>query len=444
MYMANMAWNSSMNTSRTIAMLADKDESGEYKIPFIIYSDAFWSETVAYADLVLPDTTYLERHDCISLLDRPISDAEGPADAIRHPVVTPDRDVRPFQTVLLDLGARLGLPGMVDEAGAPKFRDYADYIVRHERAPGVGPLAGWRGEDGNSHGRGAVNPDQLQRYIDNGSFWKHELAEDERYYKMANRGYLELSAAMGFIGKPEPIMFQLYSEHLQRFRLAARGHGPVVPPEAERGRLEGYFDPLPFWYPPFEEETTDVGEFNLHALTQRPMHMYHSWGSQNAWLRQITSQNRLFIHRDTAARLGLADDDWAWIESPNGKVKGQVRLIDGVNPQTVWTWNAIGKRRGAWALKDDALEAEKGFLLNHAIGEFLPAKPDGRQYANSDPVTGQAAWFDLRVKVRKCTEAEEGRTEPQFATLEPPADIPPAPTTLQFGAQFRRRREASR
>jgi sulfite dehydrogenase (quinone) subunit SoeA len=29
---------------------------------------------VAYADLILPDTTYMERHDCISLLDRPISE----------------------------------------------------------------------------------------------------------------------------------------------------------------------------------------------------------------------------------------------------------------------------------------------------------------------------------------------------------------------------------
>jgi anaerobic selenocysteine-containing dehydrogenase len=444
MYMANMAWNSSMNTSRTIAMLADKDGAGDYKIPFIIYSDAFWSETVAYADLVLPDTTYLERYDCISLLDRPISDADGPADAIRHPVVAPDRDVRPFQTVLLDLGARIGLPGMVDEAGAPKYRDYADYIVRHERAPGIGPLAGWRGEDGSSDGRGAPNPEQLQRYIDNGSYWKHELAEDERYYKMANKGYLELAVAMGFLGKPDAIVFQLYSEPLQRFRLAARGHGPVLPPEAERSRLETYFDPLPFWYPPLEEVSTDGDAFDLHALTQRPMHMYHSWGSQNAWLRQITSQNRLFIHRDTAGRLGLADDDWAWIESPNGKVKGQVRLVDGVNPQTVWTWNAIGKRRGAWMLKDDAPEVEKGFLLNHAIGEFLPAGPGGRQYSNSDPVTGQAAWFDLRVRVRKCSDEETGRTEPQFAALGQPPGLPPAPTILEFGAGFRRRREAAR
>ena len=54
-------------------MLTEKDLStGEYKIPKIIYSDAYSSEMVAYADLILPDTTYLERHDAISMLDRPI------------------------------------------------------------------------------------------------------------------------------------------------------------------------------------------------------------------------------------------------------------------------------------------------------------------------------------------------------------------------------------
>ena len=96
-------------------MLTAKDPaSGEYRIPRIIYSDAYFSEMVAYADLVLPDTTYLERWDCISLLDRPISSADGPADSIRQPVLAPDRDVRPFQDVLLDLGARLGLPGMIN------------------------------------------------------------------------------------------------------------------------------------------------------------------------------------------------------------------------------------------------------------------------------------------------------------------------------------------
>ncbi len=116
MYMANMGWNSSMNVPETLEMLTAVDpETGGYRIPHIIYSDAFFSETVPYADLVLPDTTYLERWDCISLLDRPISDADGPADAIRQPIVAPDRDVRPFQDVVIELGYRLGLPAFTRE-----------------------------------------------------------------------------------------------------------------------------------------------------------------------------------------------------------------------------------------------------------------------------------------------------------------------------------------
>ena len=43
--------------------------------------------------------------------------------------------MRGFQSVLLDLGARLQLPGMVDADGAAKYRDYADYIVNHQRTP---------------------------------------------------------------------------------------------------------------------------------------------------------------------------------------------------------------------------------------------------------------------------------------------------------------------
>jgi anaerobic selenocysteine-containing dehydrogenase len=66
MFMANMAWNSAMNPLETIECLTAKDASGEYVIPTVIYSDAFFSETVPYADLILPDTTYLERWDCIS------------------------------------------------------------------------------------------------------------------------------------------------------------------------------------------------------------------------------------------------------------------------------------------------------------------------------------------------------------------------------------------
>ena len=77
---------------------------------------------------------------------------------IRWPVVEPDRDVRGFQSALVQLGAKLGLPGFVNEDGSAKYEDYADYIVNHERRPGVGPLAGWRGEDEQGGGRGCSEP----------------------------------------------------------------------------------------------------------------------------------------------------------------------------------------------------------------------------------------------------------------------------------------------
>ena len=434
MYMANMSWNSSMNIPAVLEHLTAKDEAtGEYKIPKIIYSDAYFSEMIPYADLILPDTTYLERWDCISMLDRPISDPDAPTDAIRQPVVEPDRDVRPFQDVVLDLGARLALPGFVDEGGKTKYPGgYADYIVNHERGPGVGPLAGYRGENGESYGKGAPNPKQLEKYIENGCFYAHELEPDQRYMKHANKGYLDFATKVGFIGAPNRIVFQLYLEGLQKFRLSADGHGDITPPASHRDRIKRYFDPLPFWYAPFEGTMVDTGEFPMHAITQRPMAMYHSWGSQNAWLRQIHGHNRLHMNRRKGEELGIRTDDWVWISSNLGRVKAQVQLVEGVDPETVWTWNAIGKRKGAWGLDPDAPEAKKGFLLNHLISELLPEREGGYRFSNSDPVTGQAAWYDLRVRIEKAAPSERGESAPQFERLTPPNKVE-RPEVLVFG-----------
>jgi sulfite dehydrogenase (quinone) subunit SoeA len=435
LYMANMAWNSAMNSAETMRMLADKDKAtGRYRIPRIIYSDAYYSEMVAFADLVLPDTTYLERWDCISLLDRPIGGADGPADSIRQPILKPDRDVRPFQDVLIELGARLGLPGFITPDGAARYPGgYADYLVNHERRPGVGPLGGWRGRDGDSFGRGAPNPRQLERYIANGCFWKHELPPEQLYFKHANKTYLDTAAAMGLIETAQPIVLQLYVEPLQRFRLAAAGHGRVVPPAAHRERIATYFDPLPFWYVPFEEARIDREIFPLHAVTQRPMHMYHSWHSQNAWLRQIIGRNRLFVNRALGHTLGLAEDDWVWLSSHRGRIRVPTRLMDGVNRDTVWTWNAIGKHAGAWNLDPASPEFREGFLLNHLISELLPAD-GGFGYANADPITGQAAWYDLRVRIDKATPLEAGRSMPSFAPFRHPEGLPAVAGILRYGA----------
>jgi anaerobic selenocysteine-containing dehydrogenase len=144
------------------------------------------------------------------------------------------------------------------------------------------------------------------------------------------------------------------------------------------------------------------------------MHMYHSWGSQNAWLRQITAENRLYIHRDLGARPASDDEDWVWIASHMGRVKCQVRLMDGVNPHTVWTWNAIGKRKGAWSLDEDAPEVTRG-----SCSTIL--------YQNSCPRGRWLSLFELRSDHRAGGVVRparvhrkgrwRGRTEPRFEAL---------------------------
>jgi len=431
MYMANMSWNSSMNTKGVIDMLTDKDESGEYVIPRIIYSDAYSSEMVAYADLILPDTTYLERHDCISLLDRPICEADAAADAIRWPVIEPDRNVRGFQSVLCDLGARLNLRGFVNADGTQKYMDYADYIVNHIRKPGIGPLAGFRG-DGTASGRGDVNPEQLDRYIENGGFFVEHVPQEARYYKPWNAAYQDWAVTMGLYDSPQPYLFNLYVEPMRKFQRAAEGHGDRQPPEHLRARIKETLDPLPIWYPPFEEGAVDKELFPLHALTQRPMAMYHSWGTQNAWLRQIHGLNPLYLPSKQMREHGLKDGDWAKVTSAHGNIVVPVAEMAALNENTVWTWNAIGKRKGAWALDENAPEATKGFLLNHLIHELQPPKGDGLRWANLDPVTGQAAWFDLRVRIEKVPPPKG--SQPSFAALKSPVGKGPSELKWKVGS----------
>ena len=80
----------------------------------------------------------------------------------------------------------MNLPGFTNKDKTPKYPGgYSDYIINHERQPGVGPLAGWRG-DGSSFGIGKPNSNQLKKYIENGCFHFHKLEENQRYYKYMN------------------------------------------------------------------------------------------------------------------------------------------------------------------------------------------------------------------------------------------------------------------
>ena len=124
-------------------------------------------------------------------------------------------------------------------------------MVRHERRPGVGPLAGWRG-DGDDHGRGAPNPSQIRRYIENGGFWMAEVPEAARFMKPWNADYQDWAVRMGFFDAPQPYLLSLYAEPLRRFQRAAEGAEGPRPPAHLAPRLRRAMDPLPYWEAPDE------------------------------------------------------------------------------------------------------------------------------------------------------------------------------------------------
>jgi anaerobic selenocysteine-containing dehydrogenase len=269
-------------------------------------------------------------------------------------------------------------------------------------------------------------------YAQNNCVHHHPLPESQRYRRNWNRDYLDFAQSMGWRRRNTPIIIALYSDVLQQFRLAALGQRPGrQPPDDLRARVAHHFDPLPFWEPPLEHAATDLGRYPLAAVTQRPMAMYHAWDSQNAWLRQIHGHNRLYVNPALAQQQGIADGDWLWIESSWGRVRARCQYSEAVEPGTVWTWNAVGKASGFWGLHPRAEESQTGFLLNHLIREELPAEALGLGQgviSNSDPITGQAGWYDLRVRITPADAPppQDGETLPDAAQSWPQFDPPQA------------------
>jgi anaerobic selenocysteine-containing dehydrogenase len=138
-------------------------------------------------------------------------------------------------------------------------------------------------------------------YKKNNCVFHYELPKSYQYMRNWNKGYLEWSQRNRITRYAEPILIHLYSEVLQRFRPRRRARASRASRRKHlKKRVETYFDPLPFYYDPLEAQVTDKHQYPLAAVTQRPMAMYHSWDSQNAWLRQIHTHNYLYVNARTA------------------------------------------------------------------------------------------------------------------------------------------------
>ena len=200
-------------------------------------------------------------------------------------------------------------------------------------------------------------------------------------------------------------------------------------------RVKAAFDPLPFWYAAVGGgEGRPLGLSASRADPAPDDHVSFVGIAERLAAPDSRPQQALCRH-DHGARCSASPTATGCASfSHNGAIKVQIKTMDGVNPDTVWTWNAIGKRAGAWMLAPDAPEARKGFLLNHLISEHLP-----RRRKVVDCRTPTRSRVRRRGSICACGSRNASlatrRREPQFATLPRPPGLGPPPSVHRRGAR---------
>lgn len=94
-------------------------------------------------------------------------------------------------------------------------------------------------------------------------------------------------------------------------------------------------DPLPaFELPPMV--SANAAAYPLTLTTGgRKIEGFHQDAQLMPWFRRKYPEPQVSMHPETAAQAGIADGDWAWIETPIGRVRQRARLTDDLLPQTV-------------------------------------------------------------------------------------------------------------
>lgn len=99
------------------------------------------------------------------------------------------------------------------------------------------------------------------------------------------------------------------------------------------------YDPLPQYReipesPVSRPDLLDRYPYILNAGLRTPV-FFHSEHRMIPWLREIRPDPLVEIHPETAKSHGIEDGQWAYIESPRGRIEQRVKFNRGIDPRVV-------------------------------------------------------------------------------------------------------------
>jgi len=332
-----------------------KDET---LVPFHVAVTPYETETAIYADIILPEATYLEDWD---IEVRP-SPEQVPFVSLRQPVVPALKESKTFFDITRELANRIG--GSVAQYFA--FKRVDDYLKG--RIAGIGGLVGAGGID----------------YLKQHGVW-YEPTSRPDYGSYASTGFATPSGRI-----------EVYSS-----RMAQHGYDPLPSYEAIAGLGN------------LHENDMVLTIFDTAA-------QFDSRTGNCMWLNEIEHNNPVWMNPETAHALGIEEGDHIKLTRKDGEAKirsleSTAYLTEGIHPKVVAMANGVGHTAyGAIAqgekipYDDPEIPVElrdpntklvwwehHGFNPGHGVNakQIVPALVD--------PVGGGQAWGEVVVTVAK-------------------------------------------
>ncbi|MDY0274380.1 MAG: molybdopterin-dependent oxidoreductase [Desulfomicrobium sp.] len=282
-----------------------KDKQGNYLLELFVVTEILPSETMKWADLVLPDQTNFERWE---LLYMPWWYTYAHTAAICQPVVEPIGESRHANKVMIELGKRL----------VPEYFAFKDDLEYYDtELAGVGM--------------------SLQKMLDNGCVWSPRTAG---FYKYESAGKFNTPS-----GKVE-LEWRMYKD------LGQEWPSPELPVEFKRGEQE-----YPFILVNFRSTFLN----NTGAWSHNNAQLRDPISGRD--------RNPLVLNPLDAKKLDLMDGDLVTVTSKTAQVRIPVCLSEKIKPGCAGLIHGFGQTMGKIAslgnwIGDNELIADAGSHLD--------------------------------------------------------------------------------
>jgi len=293
------------------------------KIPFIVSFSPFLDESSAMADLILPDSTYLERWQ-----DDQVGHLAGfTCFSLAQPASKALHQSRNTADVLLQMAQSL------DGAVAKNFpwKNFEELL----RAGAEGLFKSGRGYVVSVNAQEA-----LRKVLERQGYWLPEFQDSNAFWKaLLQRGAWwdpsSLPVSRNALLKTSSGKFEFYSMRLKQ--LLDKG---AITEEARKSMRAKFSadksDDLLYLPAVAIRSAKKVEAFPLRLNTYRLMSRPMGGGGNQPWLLEQPAvhvdaswESWVEIHPATAAGLGIKDHDPVWVESAKGRIKLRARLYSG-------------------------------------------------------------------------------------------------------------------